>query len=103
MVYGITVKALKEMLAELPADADDYVVVLAKDEEGNGFETLSSMEIGWLRDKFEDEFRGGSPAYPGESWATVRLSVDRQYFRDEDTGEQVAQDEHDHRAICLWP
>lgn len=36
----MTVKEFKKLVAEIPESQDDWVVVISKDEEGNGFKEL---------------------------------------------------------------
>ena len=49
VLYGMTVGELKAVLADLPESWDNRVVVLAKDPEGNGFNTLAELAVGWYR------------------------------------------------------
>lgn len=100
--YGMTVGQLKALLASMPDSFDDKIVVLSRDSEGNGFETLGEVAVGWLRTSDDYEFRGFSPS-DDDTWEAVENQATLDYTTDEDTEEYVSLDEDDHPAICLWP
>lgn len=101
--YGLTVAKLKAILAELPSSFDDRIVVLSKDSEGNGFDTLGAVAVGWYRNKYEGGFQGETPD-SGETWEQADARVTKEYTTDEDAEDQTIElDEHDHPAVCLWP
>jgi len=100
---GMTLRELRALLAEIPRTMDDHVVVVAHDEEGNGFNTLADIEVGWYRNQDERSFRGTSPG-EGETWTAAEVRITEEYQHDEDDPDEwIPVDEHDHRAICLWP
>ncbi len=107
-LYGLTVGQLKGILASMPDGYDDRIVVLSSDSEGNNYDTLAAVGVGWYRDRYEGEFRGAS-LDPDETWEAVEAQVTKEYTTDETADEEdgedavVALDEHDHPAICLWP
>jgi hypothetical protein len=102
--YGLTVGQLKALLDSMPESFDDRIVVLASDPEGNSFDTLSAVAVGWLRNYDEDDFQGRSCA-DDETWEQVEQQVTRDYLTDEDPNvvEPLLLDENDHPAVCLWP
>lgn len=106
--YGLTVGQLKALLASMPESFEDKIVVLAKDPEGNGFETLSEVAVGFLRTRDENSFHGFVPS-DNDVWAQVEAEALRDYLTDEDADEDdeedepAALDEFDHPAVCLWP
>jgi hypothetical protein len=107
-LYGMTVGQLKALLATMPESYNDRVVVLSSDPEGNSYDTLSDVGVGWYRDRYEGEFHGSS-LNNDDTWEGVEAQVTKEYLTDEDADEDdedaepVALDEHDHPAICLWP
>lgn len=109
--YGLTVRKLKEVLASMPESYDDRIVVMASDAEGNDYDTLCAIGVGWYRDQYEGQFQGASLG-DDDTWEKVDAEVTRSYLVGEDWDEEeegdlkpeeVELDEHDHPAICLWP
>lgn len=101
-LYGLTIGELKAALAEMPESWDNRVVVLARDPEGNGFDTLGEIAVGWYRDVDEPTFRGISPT-DDETWEHAESEATKGYVVDEDTDEEFDLDADDHPVICLWP
>lgn len=102
VLHGMTVGEPKTLLAELPDSWDGRVVVLAKDPEGNGFNTLAEVAVGWYRDVDEAQFRGFTPS-DDETWEQADQQATADYTTDEDTEEYVDLDADDHPVIRLWP
>jgi len=77
------IKELVEELQKLPQDLD---IVIATDEEGNGFHNFSGVEYGIITEN--------------DGWAVefTAWAVDED---GEETGEIVSLD--DATAICFWP
>lgn len=101
--YGITVGQLKAILNSMPERFDDKIVVLSKDSEGNGFDTLGEIAVGWYRNQYEDDFRGLSPD-DGDTWDQLEHQATLNYTTDEDDEDaRIELDEHDYPAVCLWP
>lgn len=105
--YGLTVGQLKALLASMPESFDDKIVVLASDPEGNSFDTLGEVAVGWYRNEYEGQFEGRSPE-DDDTWEKVEAEATNSYgYDDEDLDQEDAEpislDEHDHPAICLWP
>ena len=105
--YGLTVGQLKAVLNSMPDRFDDKLVVLSRDEEGNGFDTLSEIAVGWYRSDDEREFQGFVPT-DDDTWDHLEYQATLSYTTDEDgdaddEDARIELDEHDHPAICLWP
>jgi hypothetical protein len=101
--YGMTVGQLKAILNSMPDSFADRVVVLSSDAEGNSFDTLSEVAVGFLRLHHDCEFRGFSASEDGDTWSSLDAQALADYTTDEDDGTHVPLDEYDHLAICLWP
>lgn len=85
-VIGVTVKKLREQLADLP---DDALVVIAKDPEGNGYSPLASIG-------YDDE--GDGVLY--EAYNTYSGEIT--YHEDRVDGEFGPDDpDADHVARCI--
>jgi hypothetical protein len=103
----MTVGQLKAILASMPEDFDNKIVVLAQDAEGNGFDTLGEVAVGWFRNDYEGAFRGRTPV-DDDTWRQAETEAHKDYTTDEDADEddeaaEIPLDEHDHPAVCLWP
>lgn len=112
MPYGLKVRELRRMLIELPAEFDNYVMVVAGDPEGNRFDTLSEIAVGWYSNWDERHFTGYTPVDDG-TWPEAMQQATNDFLHgdeededddEEDSGEEpTIRLEHDFQAICLWP
>jgi len=79
--YGITAGVLIKILKKQPEDA---IVVLSRDEEGNGFSQLSSFGVGVY---IPNNIMNGEVYDP---------DLDKEYL-------EMIEDEEKMAAIVLWP
>lgn len=86
---AVSVAELIEALMALPQDA---IVIGSIDQEGNGFNELSSVELGYSELEYRER-RTFKPDY---------VLTDPQYGP-EDHEEHAAAKEHGVRAVALWP
>lgn len=105
--YGLTVGQLKALLASMPESFEDKIVVMSSDPEGNSFDTLAEVAVGWYRNEYEGQFRGCSPQ-DDDTWERVEAQALKDYMTDEDADPEeddqlIDLDEHDYPAVCLWP
>jgi hypothetical protein len=90
-----TVGELRAALADYP---DDLPVMLSRDEEGNGFESLSELE--------ETLCDGESTWNTPEQWATELADPDSRFDPEEDAPPEIGEETGGgvvRRVIMLWP
>ena len=97
---GLTVRELRALLADLPAEMDEHLVVLSGDPEGNSFDTLGQVEAGWYFGLYRGDFVGSSPV-DHEQWSDAMNRVTQSVLNDEDA--PLASGPDLNPAICLWP
>lgn len=83
---SLTVRDLRESLAELP---DDMLVVMSKDAEGNGYSPLAEVaQSMYLADS----------TWSGETYPTPEdIADDDQYGEDDEAPDDAV------RVVALWP
>lgn len=94
----MTVAELKIALAELPKEFDNFLVVLSKDAEGNGFKPLSE-EFSF---KINDEFKISEYFYDADERELVAYN-ESDYDSFEDFEEEVGECLYVEPCIVLWP
>lgn len=92
-----TARDLLGKLGDLSSKELDQPVVLAKDEEGNGFEFWSGDVIPSLIDKDERATTWHTP----EQWAVEMSKPDSRFDPEDDAPPEI--DEDVQRVIVLWP
>lgn len=92
-VVGVTVRALREALAELP---DENLVVLAKDPEGNGFSPLAIISF---------DPKGDGIIYRAETTSSgeIEYEEDREEARKEGYDDDDLDRDEYARCVVLAP
>lgn len=92
-----TARDLLAALSKLDTAELDCPVILAKDEEGNGFETWSGDVIPSLIDIEERDTTWHTP----EQWAEEMAKPDSRFDPEDDEPPEIGGDVQ--RVIVLWP
>jgi hypothetical protein len=90
----MTVKEFKKLVQNIPESQDDWVVVVSRDEEGNGFNEFNflSNDDGEICTQYYDELEGELRHYNEDDYEDFEEFV-----------ECVKDDLHLKPCIVLWP
>jgi hypothetical protein len=114
---AMTLKELRDKLAELPAEMDEHLVFLASDPEGNAFHSVNEVYVGWAEDDYRPDRVTSYEPGPGADWVDAMNSATLDHFYGDDSYDEGEDEDEPQpepgqvpddiganvRAVVIWP